>query len=249
MKEEKLVKIIGEIGIEGARYIEENIDFQFFAIKKLYKNVKDLELVIKLVLLNSIVSYQINCTGEKWWMEFSKYFILNKNIKNVVLDYLNFLKNSRCNKRYLNIKIKRIIKISDFIEKLDLEKIDFYYKNMVFLRDDLSSYLKSNKSSKTICFSIKMFGYASRIIFKKFIPYPFEVDIPMDSRIKKYTQRFVENNFLEFWRKISYKSGVPPLHIDSILWPFLNKKLNLKCFKKLKNFNKINLIFDLLNIK
>ncbi|MEM0379494.1 MAG: N-glycosylase/DNA lyase [Nanopusillaceae archaeon] len=244
MEEERLIEIIREIGIEGARYIEENIDIQFFAIKKLYKNLKDPELLIKLVLLNSIVSYQINCTGESWWIEFSKYFI-DKNVENIVLDYIDFLKNSKCNKRYLEVKINRINKISNFIEKLDLEKMNFYYKNMIFLRDDLSNHLKSDKSSKTICFSIKMFGYASRIVFRKFISYPFEVDIPLDNRIKKYTQKFVKNNFLEFWRKVSYKSNVPPLHIDSILWPFLNKKFNLIFFEKIKNFNKMHSIFDL----
>lgn len=244
MNKEKLIELIREIGIEGARYIEENIDLQFFAIKNLYGVNKDPEAVIKLTLLNSIVSYQLNCTGENWWIEFSNYF-LEKEVKDLIEDYSNFLTNSKCNKRFLKIKLNRIKKLEKFINNLTLDKTKYYYENMVTLREDLSFYLNSDKSSKTICFTVKMFGYASRIVFNKFIPYPFEIDIPLDKRIINYTKKFTNKRFIEFWREISNLSKVPPLHIDSILWPFLNDS-NTNLIEKLRNFNKSYLIFSLL---
>jgi len=95
---------------------------------------------------------------------------------------------------------------------------------MIKLKNDLERNLGIRKYSKTVIFAVKMFGYSCRIIFREFIVYPFEIDIPLDSRIIKFTQKFTNKDFLGFWRDISIKSGVPPLHIDSILWPFLSNR-------------------------
>ncbi|MCD6139921.1 MAG: N-glycosylase/DNA lyase, partial [Thermococcus sp.] len=58
-----------ELGIECARIIEEKVDLQFLALKNLHKNLGDDELFIKLVIANSIVSYQLSGKGEQWWLE------------------------------------------------------------------------------------------------------------------------------------------------------------------------------------
>jgi len=237
---EELIRIIRKIGIEGARYIEENIDLQYYYIKRLYEEIRDEESLIKLVILNSLSSYQLSSKAEEWWKEFSENFSRNKP-KDILKDYIEFLKNSKTNKRFINRKIERIINIKEFINSLRLEKIYKYYLDMTKLRDDLNKSLNVIKYSKTVVFSVKMFGYACRIVFKKFIAYPFEIDIPLDNRIIKFTKRFTDKDFLDFWREVSVKSGVPPLHIDSILWPFLtNRKIHDERMKDLINFlNKI----------
>jgi len=233
---EELIKIIRRIGIEGARYIEENIDLQYYYIKRLYEEVKDEETLVKLVILNSLSSYQLSSKAEEWWKEFSEYFSKNKP-RNVLMDYIEFLKNSKTNKRFINSKINRIIRIRDFLNNLSLDRIYKYYKDMKRLRDDINKSLNVRNYSKTVVFSVKMFGYACRIIFKDFIAYPFEIDIPLDNRIIKFTKRFTDKDFLYFWRDISLKSGVPPLHIDSILWPFLtDRKTNDERIKDLEDF-------------
>jgi len=235
----ELIKVIKEIGIEGARYIEENIDLQYFYIRNLYEKIRDEESLVKLVILNSLSSYQLSARAEDWWKEFSEYF--NTKPRDVLSDYIKFLKNSKTNKRFINKKIERIAKLKNFINNLNIEDIYKYYKNMIRLKEDLEKALGIKGYSKTVVFTIKMFGYSCRIIFKEFIPYPFEIDIPLDSRIRRFTQRFTNNDFLGFWREISIKSGVPPLHIDSILWPFLsNRKIYDERLKDLIKFlNKI----------
>jgi len=74
---EELIRVIKEIGIEGARYIEENIDLQYYYIKKLYEKIGDEEGLVKLVILNSLSSYQLSAKAEDWWKEFSEHFYNN----------------------------------------------------------------------------------------------------------------------------------------------------------------------------
>jgi len=233
---EELIKVIKEIGIEGARYIEENIDLQYYYIKRLYERIEDGESLVRLVVLNSLSSYQLSSRAEDWWKEFSDYFSNNKP-KDVLNDYIGFLKNSKTNRRFINIKINRIIKVKNFIKNLSLDKIYEYYNDMLKLKNDLDKSLGVKKYYKTVVFSIKMFGYSCRIVFNKFIAYPFEIDIPLDNRIIRFTRNFTDRNFLDFWREISVKSRVPPLHIDSILWPFLtNREIRDEKLKTLMEF-------------
>jgi len=220
---EELIRVIREVGIEGARYIEENIDLQYHYIKKLYERIGDEENLVRLVILNSLSSYQLSSRAEDWWKEFSDYFSINKP-KDVLSDYIKFLKNSKTNRRFVNRKIERITKLKDFIKNLSIDRIYEYYNDMLKLKMDLDKNLGVKKYYKTVVFSVKMFGYSCRIIFNKFIAYPFEIDIPLDNRIMKFTRNFTDRDFLEFWREVSVKSGVPPLHIDSILWPFLTDR-------------------------
>ncbi len=90
------------------------------------------------------------------------------------------------------------------------------------LRNDIAEALGSPKTAKTVVFAVKMFGYAGRIAFGgEFVPYPMEIDIPEDVRIKAYTERITNEPPVSFWRRVAEETGIPPLHIDSILWPVL----------------------------
>jgi DNA-(apurinic or apyrimidinic site) lyase len=40
-------------------------------------------------------------------------------------------------------------------------------------------------ADKTMTFAIKMFGYGARVVFDKFVKYPMNIKIPVDSRIMK----------------------------------------------------------------
>lgn len=202
-----LIEYISTIGLVGARYIEENIDLQYQALKELsfyLPPTKFLTLIVK----NALISYQLTSTGEKYWKEFSDFFKYNpeKSIE-------EFLVNSKGNKRLHNVKLNRL--------KL-LEKVEFdidYYKNMEVLRKKLENILQT--TGKTIYFAVKMYGYGARILTKKFIPYPYSIPIPYDLRLSKLSEYL--NIKKEDWEKISIVSKVPPLHIDSILWPLLSK--------------------------
>ncbi|WP_048057975.1 N-glycosylase/DNA lyase [Methanothermococcus okinawensis] len=255
-----LKTILKGLGIKSAKIIEENVDLQYRYLENLQKTLNNDELFLKLVILNAIVSYQLSTTGEKWWKEFSEYpwnNILNNNNNNdnrninnnLFKEYILFLSNSKGNKRLNNVKIKRINKITPFLKDLSISDLENYYHNMNKFRDDIAKELNTKKSSKTVVFTIKMFGYASRMVFKKFIPYPFEIEIPKDSRIEKYTKRFANNgDVITFWNNISSEVGIPPLHIDSILWSALGNSKDVKIHLKSLDNKLYNMIETLIHL-
>ena len=135
--------------------------------------------------------------------------------------YFEFLPKSKTNKRILQPKLKRLEKLEPFLDTLTVKDLMDYYRNMVKFRNDLARAMRSKGEAKTIVFAVKMFGYASRIAFEEFIPYPMEIDIPKDFRIENYTKRLTSQDLVKFWREIALEVNIPPLHIDSILWPVL----------------------------
>ncbi|NJF24686.1 N-glycosylase/DNA lyase [Thermococcus sp. Bubb.Bath] len=221
-KVERIREILRELGVECARIIEEKVDLQFDALRNLRENLGNDELFLNLVVANSIVSYQLSGKGENWWWEFSRYFSSHPPKGGIVDAYLEFLPASRTNRRLVARKLSRLKKLEPFLDSLDIDDLrNYYFAGMVKLREELAETLGSRKSAKTVVFAIKMFGYAGRIAFEEFVPYPMELEIPEDVRIKVYTGRITNEPPVSFWGRVSKETGVPPLHIDSILWPAL----------------------------
>ncbi|NJE84681.1 N-glycosylase/DNA lyase [Thermococcus sp. CX2] len=241
----RLKEILSELGIECARTIEEKVDLQFPALENLHKNLKDSELFIKLVIANAIVSYQLTATGEEWWWEFSMHFSRNPPREGIAKAYSEFLPASKTNRRLVSGKVRRLQKLEPFLEKLSLEDLKgYYFTGMSALRDDLAQVLGSKRSAKTIVFAVKMFGYAGRIAFGEFVSYPTEIEIPDDVRINAYTKRFTNEPPVRFWSRIAEEVGIPPLHIDSILWPVLGR--HREVMERLKKYcPRADLVFEL----
>jgi DNA-(apurinic or apyrimidinic site) lyase len=221
-KVEKIKEVLRELGVKCARIIEEKVDLQFDALRNLHENLQDNELFLKLVVANSIVSYQLSGKGENWWWEFSRYFSSHPLEGSIVSAYSEFLPASRTNHRLVAGKMSRLKKLEPFLDSLSIDDLkDYYFGGMAKLREGLAVALGSKRSAKTIVFAVKMFGYAGRIVFGEFVPYPMEIEIPEDVRIKAYTERITNEPPVSFWNEVSKETGVPPLHIDSILWPAL----------------------------
>ncbi|MCS3900695.1 DNA-(apurinic or apyrimidinic site) lyase [Methanococcus voltae] len=276
-KKNELINLLKNFDINTARKFEEEIDIQYKMLTNLYNSLieqveeemqdfyEDLavEVFVKLVIMNSLISYQLSGTGEAWWTEFSQYWsnkenkILEKYSGNKELlleEFINFLKNSKGNRRFHITKIKRLEKIYEFLKDLTFEEIKYYYENMEELRNIVSKNLDTQKSAKTVVFSIKMYGYACRISLKQYIAYPMDIEIPLDSRIEKYTKKILDINLknpkkiqgvkltdkymLEFWKEVSRTTEIPPLHIDSILWTALGKSFDIE---KLTDSEKTNI--------
>lgn len=246
-KIDRLKEILRELGVECARIIEERVDLQFSTLKHLHRNLKNDELFLKLVIANATVSYQLTATGEEWWWEFARYFSSNPPEERIANAYSRFLPASQTNRRLIAAKIKRLERLEPFLAKLKPDDLKNYYYSMTSLRDDLAETLNSRRNAKTIVFAVKMFGYAGRIAFKDFIPYPIEVEIPDDFRIHTYTKRFTKESPTSFWSRIAKEVGIPPLHIDSILWPVLGKHAEVKERLK-KHCPRAELIFELASL-
>lgn len=231
-----LAKLISCYSFEEIIAIEES-DRQFLALKSAWELIKNRdfgqiddvvvkEVFLKAVIYNSLISYQIAWSGELRWEEFAEKLKLDFNI--LFTDFLqwkasldrwyNLMVTSKYNKRLYNIKRKRLEKFSLF----SLMSMDWYYENMINLWEDLSKAMLVPKSSKTISFAVKMFGYAARVVFEKFIPYPLEISIPVDSRIRKlFLTSYGELSDKEIIQKcyeFSQNSGISPLHLDSLFW-------------------------------
>jgi len=97
------------------------------------------------------------------------------------------LTEGKYNRRLLNLKLSRIKKTLVFKREIVANWIN-YYRNMVKLNKMVAFYMNQPLYAKTVVFSIKLFSYVLREK-EGFIPFPFEISIPVDSRIKrKYFQ-------------------------------------------------------------
>jgi len=218
-----LINELKKIGLEGARKVEEKLDDQFLALGRLYRSAKlDKRKFVTLSTINALVSFQLSCKGEVYWQEFSDYFASSDTVPEVVEALKEFLKSSRCNRRYLELKLTRLEKarqVERFLLSSNLEEL---YHNMKGLRDLLAKFMRQDPGAKTIVFAVKIFAYSMRASGSEFVPFPMEIDIPLDSRIQRLTARLgILGDPKIFWRRVAMSSGIPPLHLDSVLWTLL----------------------------
>ncbi len=205
--------------VDDTLHFEEMFDEQFHALKYLHsKSIND-AVFLSLVVLNALISYQLSCSGERYWWEFARYFSNMKNIQfeNIPEVFIEFLSKTTCGRRLRSQKISRIRRAWNVVKQY-ATRIDWLIKNQKTFSLKLARALNSAASAKTIVFSVKMLNYALRIVTKRKIISPMSVDIPLDSRIRTISKVLGVENSLEFWRMTSRRLGIPPLHLDSLLW-------------------------------
>jgi DNA-(apurinic or apyrimidinic site) lyase len=229
-----LIDILSKFSIEEILYFEENYDLQYRYLRFLYKNIKNQNLFLKIIVINSLLAFQLSYKGEKFWKIFSIYF--SKHNDDIYNNFLSFI--DLYNKRYKEIKIKRLNKIYNWIKDKDLL---IYKDNLVKFNLEIAKVMGQNIYDKTIVFSTKIYGYGLRIIGYKII-YPFEIFIPIDNRIGKISK---DKNY---WMKLAKEVNIPLLHIDSLIW--ITMGLNNDKIEGIKNEelkNKIKLLKNYLD--
>ncbi len=217
----------------------EESDRQFLALKNLYKNKKiSNEIYLFLIIINALISYQLSWKWEDYWEEFSSA-LENKNFNNfedIYNFFEDFLKNSKNNRRFVEMKLKRIKKIENFYIDF-ISKTEYYYKNMDKLALDLAKVMNQKVEAKTIVFAVKMFSYWARNVFQYLEYFPENLMIPIDSRLenlyKKYSppilafppegERNKQKQIKKFYINLSKKLNIPLLHLDAILWVNYNE--------------------------
>ncbi len=228
-----LYEKLKKYSLNDAIFFEQK-DRQFLALKKLAENKKiSKEKYLFLIITNSLICYQLSGKWEDYWEEFSEFFMKKdfKNFEELFELFRGFLPESKNNKRFVNIKLKRIKKLENFyLEFLGKEK--YFYENMEELLEILSKTMNQKKEAKTIVFAIKMFSYWARNIFNYIEKFPENIMIPIDSRLEKLYEKYnnypIPNPSLKtkgrelyvkiFYKNLSKKLKIALLHLDAILW-------------------------------
>lgn len=227
--------ILSKFDVEEILYFEENYDLQYKYLKLLYKNIRSQNLFLKIIVINSLLAFQLSYKGEKFWKIFSIYFSKHNN-NDIYDNFLSFI--NLYNNRYKEIKIKRLNRIYNWIKDKDLL---IYKDDLVKFNLEIAEVMRQNTYDKTIVFSTKIYGYGLRIIGYKII-FPFEIFIPIDNRIGKISK---DRNY---WIRLSKEVNIPLLHIDSLIWITMgldNDKIERIRNEELKN--KIKLLKNYLN--
>jgi DNA-(apurinic or apyrimidinic site) lyase len=88
------------------------------------------------------------------------------NVVDIYDFFEDLLRNGKNNRRFVDMKLKRIRKILDgFQNRIGVDKFEEYYKNtkcqngMDKLAEDLAKIMNQKKDAKTIVFAVKMFSY------------------------------------------------------------------------------------------
>ena len=95
----ELLKLLKSFTEEEIKLLESK-DRQYRALKKLFSAVREPELFLKLVVINALLSYQLQMKGEDYWETFSRFFSENPNPEN----FEEFLNIASKNPVYLCIK-------------------------------------------------------------------------------------------------------------------------------------------------
>gem|GEM_PF-161382 len=241
---EERISIVAEklssLGLEGALKIEE-VDPQFQAVKLITSRM-GLGPALTLIVLNSIISYRLSGRGEDYWNEFALYVSKAsepKSLVEAVKLVLGFLSTSKINVALRASKTSRLLRAST-AKVLEPDDIAKQTRNLRKFAEALALSLKSRWSSKTIVLSLKMICYAYRARYGRALIAPFSIPIPIDSRVAKlsWTSGVIDvegagprkwSDVIEAvmsrprvaqgaWSSVAKKSGIPPLHLDSILW-------------------------------
>lgn len=217
----------------------EKEDLQYKALEILYKEIINKKYFLPLIIANSIICYQLSSSWEKYWQELSTYFsnllLNNKEFIDFDLELLinnlwDFILKSKWNKRFTKIKISRLQKLKEFLIMF-YKNEDYYSTNLIIFRDTLALTMKQRKDAKTIVFAVKMFLYWLSIINTwKEIICPFEISIPIDSRLINIFEKYCEeySDIKLFYFDLSKKLNIPEIHLDSLIWINYEKIYNLK---------------------
>jgi len=222
---QQLLKKIQCHDMKSIEKIEMN-DPQYLALKHLKKRTNaSPPIICQLAVANALVCYQLSGTGEQYWEEFSVKMPPISSSSDVLNAMIDFLHHSTFNKRLVQTKIARLKRAENVLPHIS------HKTPMSEVWRLLGTTFGPQK--KTTCFAVKMFGYAKRLVFNKFITFPDQIPIPVDSRIKRFTQRFCpckkEKEVVEFWFSVAKATKLAPLHLDSLGW------LGRVSFDNLKN--------------
>ncbi|WP_456419906.1 N-glycosylase/DNA lyase [Thermovibrio sp.] len=205
-KIKRLTEVLKDFSLKDIEEIESS-DRQFKALREFFREIKEPEKFLKLIVINALLSYQLQMKGEEYWEAFARFF---KDAKGVD-DFPDFL--SLYNRRFLSAKLKRFKKVKRCVEELFRKfSLNELGENLELLVEHLSGCLSQKRDAKTVVFAAKMFMYGYRIAFGRYPGGLWNIEIPLDSRLKKVFPTVKE------WREVARELGIPPIRLDALIW-------------------------------
>lgn len=233
---EQLSRVFAEVGLERIKAFED-LDPQLIAAKMIGGECG--LLTPHIMFTNALISYQLGMPGERYWVSFAHLIVgeCPTNYEEVLnrvsqtLQHLHGLAVKAKEKR-LN-KLKMCTDLYDSILGSDL--------NM--LRRRVAKCLDANIDDKTVVFAVKMLYYGMKALGIN-TTLPYNIPVPVDRRVIKisYLSGLVDFGEVgwkasqldevtsklfkkpqvvrDAWNAVSLRCGIPPLHLDTVLWLF-----------------------------
>ena len=244
----RIAELLRGLGIGWVREFEER-DPQYIAISRLCSGLgHDVETVLKLTILNALISYQLTGKGEEHWNYFADYFINNKPT-DLCRDFMNYVINSRYLARYRDSRLRRVRNTCPQVARLGVGN---YLGDLMALWRFIARAANARGEEKTIVFAVKMAYYVGRACGLN-INVPMDIPIPVDYRVTVITlcsgltpitvsrhdvtslaRELMTRRRAEIqgvWGEIGRLSGIPPLNLDSVVWVLggllINSSFNL----------------------
>jgi len=211
-------------------------DPQFKAVKALIE-ARSISEVALLVIANSLVSYQLNTTGEHYWSEFSRYFT-NRSRSVSVDEIVEFMSSTGLNTRLIQQKSSRLARFfsSSIAGQLRRDGLK-YCSSLGELYNGLQA-IYGGEYSKTVSFAVKMYSYMCRELGLRVdassIPPPLDLRNALllvssciarecsanslSECIREVMNRRSRRQAVEALKKMCECSGLDCLELDTFTW-------------------------------
>ena len=214
----RVVEALGTLGL-GAILELEKRDPQYIAVCRVWEAQGE-EVCASLSMLNALVSYRLSGKGEEHWQFFGDYFS-RQRVTDVCTQFLAYLRASPFLKIGREARERRVRKVCGYRPNLE---------NLLETWRRMSALLDVDPGQKTVVFAVKILNYVYRCsrgverVLPMEIPLPVDyrvahltwcaglIDVPPDVAMRQY--KAVQ----AVWNRVAEVSGIPPLHIDTVLW-------------------------------
>ncbi|MEM1873131.1 MAG: N-glycosylase/DNA lyase [Acidilobaceae archaeon] len=187
-------------------------------------------------LLLALASYRLSARGEEWWSSYADFVVSRRkpeSLEDVVGDVVDFIYTSPGAGVRRDEKARRVERASRSARGLLLalrEDNSIVYTRAQWILGEVSRSLGAPWYSKTVVFALKMAYYAVRSPGEARVVEGVDA-VPVDSRVAcaSYSSLIVEaesyrdalreqREVSRAWALASRASGIPGVHLDSLLW-------------------------------
>ncbi len=239
-RESALSELFSEIGLGRVMRVEEELDPQLACAADVARRWGAGPGAL-CAMLTALVSYRLAMRGEEWWRCYRDFFAERpcppdpRGAASAVGDFLRSCRGGILSRDAKLRRLGRVLSAEPALRRLVDSPADAILAGYRGLLSAVAGALGQDWEDKTVVFSLKMAYYACRGTSCPGSALPAEVPIPVDVRVScaSYSSGLVDvppgadpvgaimsspRVAQRAWSAISASSGVPPLHIDTVIW-------------------------------